>query len=94
MTLGRIRQCWEIHAVIPFHPATWTTRTDYLWEVGGWPGLARDEDTACILAVTDRHDGWVLEEPAIIYRHHQHQTSQLRSPVHERIEFIRRSQRK
>ena len=93
MEFGRVRQCWEIHAVIPFHPATWTTRTDYLWEVGGWPGLARDEDTACILAVTDRHDGWVLEEPAIVYRHHQFQTSRLRRPMSERIEFIRRSQR-
>lgn len=87
---GRVRQCWESHAVIPFHPATWATRTEYLWEVGGWPGLARDEDTACILAVTDRYDGWVLEEPAIVYRHHPLQTSQLRRPNPERIEFIRR----
>jgi len=87
---GRIRQCWEVHAVILFHPATWATRTEHLWEVGGWPGLVRDEDTACILAVSDRHDRWVRAEPAIIYRHHQHQTSQLRSPMPERIEFNRR----
>lgn len=91
---GRIRECWEVHAVIPFHPATWATRTEHLWEVGGWPGLARDEDTACILAVSDRHGGWVLTEPAIIYRHHESQTSQLSNPMDERIEFIRRRQRR
>lgn len=39
-------------------------------------------------AVSDRHDGWVLAEPAIIYRHHQHQTSQFSSLMFERIEFI------
>lgn len=94
MAIGRIRHCWEAHAVIPFHPATWATRTEFLWEVGGWPGLTRDEDTACILDVTDRHGGWVLEEPAIFYRHHQHQTSQLRNPMPERVEFIRRRQRR
>lgn len=39
-------------------------------------------------AVSDRHDGWVLAEPAIIYRHHQYQTSRLSSLMSERIEFI------
>jgi glycosyltransferase involved in cell wall biosynthesis len=87
---GAMRACWEQHGVLPFHPATFATYSRWIWDVGGWPGLARDEDTALILAITDRHAGVVCSEANIAYRRHQSQTSQLVSPNDARLEFIRR----
>lgn len=87
---GRLRECWERFAVLPFHPATFAAHSRLIWEVGGWPALARDEDTALILAVSDRHPGVVSREPNIAYRRHADQTSRLVAPLDERVEFIRR----
>lgn len=87
---GSMRDCWERCGVLPFHPATFAAYSRWIWDAGGWPGLARDEDTALILAVTDRHAGWVSSEPNIVYRRHDYQTSRLVPPSDDRIEFIRR----
>jgi len=89
MAPGQIGECWESYAVLPFHPATFATRTDAVWKSGGWPGLQRDEDTAMILALTDVHAGVVLDDANIMYRHHSQQTSRTRLPITERTEFIR-----
>jgi glycosyltransferase involved in cell wall biosynthesis len=87
---GAIRGCWNKFGMLPFHPATFATYARRIWEVGGWPGLSRDEDTALILAITDRHGGVVVSEPNVVYRHHAWQTSRLVIPNDERIAFIQR----
>lgn len=87
---GALRNCWSECGVLPFHPATFATFTRWMWDVGGWPGLARDEDTALILAISDKHDGVVHDEPNILYRRHDHQTSRRVAPNNERIRFIER----
>ena len=90
---GKLRSCWEEFGVFPFHPATFATATQLLWDVGGWPALARDEDTALILAISDIHHGIVCEEANLIYRRHALQTSRNIAPNAERIRFIRRRMR-
>ncbi|MFZ9805772.1 MAG: glycosyltransferase [Ilumatobacteraceae bacterium] len=87
---GTLRGCWSEFGVLPFHPATFATFTRWVWEAGGWPGLARDEDTALILAISDKHDGVVSAEPNILYRRHDQQTSRRVAPNNERIRFIER----
>jgi len=87
---GAMRQCWEQFGVLPFHPATFATYAQWIWDSGGWPGLARDEDTALILSITDKHSGIVSDEPNIMYRRHVEQTSQRVPPNDERLAFIRR----
>lgn len=87
---GAIRQCWEQFGVLPFHPATFATYARWIWDAGGWPGLARDEDTALILSISDKHSGLVSNEPNILYRKHADQTSQRVPPNDERLTFIRR----
>ena len=87
---GALRSCWEDFGYLPFHPTTFATYARWIWDVGGWPGLARDEDTALILAISDAHAGVVSSEVNVLYRRHDHQTSQLVPPVTERIQFITR----
>ncbi len=87
---GDIRRCWELCGYLPFHPATFATFARFIWDVGGWPALGRDEDTAVILAISDRHHGHVSHEPNVVYRHHDHQTSRLVPPIDERLAFIER----
>ncbi|MGA1461271.1 MAG: glycosyltransferase family 2 protein [Ilumatobacteraceae bacterium] len=87
---GALRSCWEEFGLFPFHPTTFATATQFVWDVGGWPGLARDEDTALILAISDRHHGVVSDETNLIYRRHALQTSRNIAPNSERIKFIRR----
>lgn len=87
---GTIRHCWEQFGVLPFHPATFATYARWIWDAGGWPGLARDEDTALILSISDKHSGLVSDEPNILYRKHSNQTSRRVPPNDERLAFIRR----
>ncbi len=87
---GSPRSCWEDFGVLPFHPATFATKASIIWDYGGWPGLARDEDTALILAITDDNAGVVSDDVNLIYRRHMEQTSRMVPPNDERIEFIRR----
>lgn len=87
---GVVGDCWDRFGVLPFHPATFAAHTSAFWAAGGWPGLARDEDTALITAITDLHPGFVFAEEHIIYRHHDHQTSALRAPLAARREFLRK----
>lgn len=87
---GSMRMCWEHYGVLPFHPATFATFSRWIWDAGCWPGLARDEDTALILALTDKHAGIVSAKPNIVYRRHTEQTSRLVPPNDERLAFIRR----
>ena len=86
---GALRSCWDEFGLFPFHPATFATATQLVWDVGGWPALARDEDTALILAISDRHHGVVSDETNLIYRRHALQTSRNIAPNSERINFIR-----
>lgn len=90
---GALRSCWDEFGLFPFHPATFATATQLVWDVGGWPALARDEDTALILAISDRHHGVVSDEANLIYRRHALQTSRNIAPNSERIKFIRRRMR-
>jgi len=85
---GSLRSCWNLCGVLPFHPATFATYAQLLWDVGGWPALSRDEDTAVILALSDRHNGFVSDESNIVYRHHGLQTSRRVDPNDERLDFI------
>ena len=87
---GAIRGCWSQFGMLPFHPTTFATYARRIWEVGGWPGLSRDEDTALILAITDRHDGIVSNDANVVYRRHAQQTSRTIAPNNERIAFIQR----
>ncbi|MFZ9868915.1 MAG: glycosyltransferase [Ilumatobacteraceae bacterium] len=90
---GSLHTCWDTYGVLPFHPTTFSTYTRWIWEVGGWPGLSRDEDTALILAISDAHAGMVSGEVNVHYRRHREQTSRQVPPLTERIRFITRRRR-
>ena len=90
---GALRSCWEGFGYLPFHPTTFATYARWIWDVGGWPGLARDEDTALILAISDTQSGVVSSDVNVLYRRHEQQTSKLVPPVPERIQFITRLRR-
>ncbi|WP_436778135.1 glycosyltransferase [Yinghuangia sp. YIM S09857] len=60
---------------LPFHGCAVLWRTSALWDVGGWPALPTSEDTALVLAATERHRGHYLGgEPVYAYRRHPEQT--------------------
>lgn len=91
---GDLRSCWNVCGRLPFHPATFTTHAQLVWDVGGWPALSRDEDTAVILAISDRHHGFVSGEVNLTYRRHGIQTSRRVHPIDERLLFIDRRLRR
>ncbi|MEU8137042.1 glycosyltransferase family 2 protein [Streptodolium elevatio] len=60
---------------LPFHGCAVLWRTSVLWDVGGWPALPTSEDTALVLAASERHPGHYLGgDPVYRYRRHTEQT--------------------
>ncbi|MGW1995244.1 glycosyltransferase family 2 protein [Embleya sp. NPDC001921] len=72
---------------LPFHGCAVLWRTSVLWDVGGWPAVPTSEDTALVLAASERHPGYYLGGgPVYGYRRHAEQT--VRGPEYDRRRAI------
>ncbi|MFI6158182.1 glycosyltransferase [Kitasatospora sp. NPDC051170] len=55
---------------------TMTIRTDLLRALGGWPAVPSGEDVGVLLAAEAVSPGWMISEPAEIYRKHAGQLTE------------------
>lgn len=67
---GEVRSFRRLHGRCPFPPAQLLVRADALWQAGGWPALAIEEDTALLLALDAVRPGVLVEGVHLRSRRH------------------------
>lgn len=63
---------WEF---LPVLPSTLCIRRQLLLALGGWMALPTSEDTGLLMAAEIAADGWMHEEPVLLYRRHPQQVT-------------------
>ncbi|WP_345678302.1 glycosyltransferase family 2 protein [Yinghuangia aomiensis] len=74
--IGSVAEAYEDMGFLPFHGCAVLWNTAVLWRLGGWPALPTSEDTALVLAASERFEGWYHGgSPVYGYRRHDDQTT-------------------
>jgi len=72
---GTVYDAFPRLGFLPFHGCAVLWRTSVLWDVGGWPAVPTSEDTALVLAASERHAGHYVDGESVYgYRRHAEQT--------------------
>ncbi|MFJ6140544.1 glycosyltransferase family 2 protein [Kitasatospora sp. NPDC092286] len=73
---GAVLEDWRVSRRPMVHPATLCARRELVALLGGWMALPASGDTGLLLGLDALQDGWLLEEPGMLYRVHQDQITQ------------------
>jgi Glycosyl transferase family 2 len=81
--VGKLSEAWS--SPFAFHPNSIVARTDLVWECGGWPALATNEDMGLCLLMSERRPGLSTTEVLSYYRVWESQEVSARSYLHDKI---------
>ncbi len=73
---GTVLAGWRLSQRPMVHPATLCARRELIALLGGWMALPASGDTALLLGLDALRDGWLLNEPGMLYRVHADQITQ------------------
>jgi len=76
ITRGTVLEGWRVSRRPMVHPATLCARRELVVLCGGWMALPASGDTGLLLGLDALQDGWLLDEPGMLYRVHPDQITQ------------------